>query len=84
MPDARPRGRDRERRRSLFGLSGESKAALAGRLGVGGDIYLTRNLAFFLELSALLTTFDIADPTASQNLSLLYYLAPQGGLQWRF
>ncbi|MDH3520320.1 MAG: hypothetical protein OEM49_07670, partial [Myxococcales bacterium] len=61
-----------------------SKGAVAGRLGVGGDIYITKNLLFYLELSGLLTSFDLKDPTAKQNLALLYYLAPQGGLQWRF
>jgi hypothetical protein len=67
-----------------FDLVDESRTALAGRLAFGGDIYITKNLLVFLEVSSLLTTFDVSDPTASQNLSLLYYLSPQGGLQWRF
>jgi opacity protein-like surface antigen len=62
----------------------ESETATAGRMGVGGDIYITKNLLVFLEFSALLTSFDLNDPTDSSSISLLYYLSPQGGLQWRF
>ncbi|MDH3198782.1 MAG: porin family protein, partial [Candidatus Krumholzibacteria bacterium] len=51
-----------------FGLVDASKVAVAGRLGVGGDIYITKNLLFYLELSGLLTSFDLKDPTAKQNL----------------
>jgi len=67
-----------------YGLVGGSEAAIAGRIGVGGDIYITKHLLLFLEVSGLLTSFDLANPTATDNLSLLYYLSPQGGLQWRF
>lgn len=67
-----------------FDLIDESRTALAGRLAFGGDIYITKNLLVFLEVSSLLTTFDLTDPTSTRNLSLLYYLSPQGGLQWRF
>jgi hypothetical protein len=66
-----------------FGAGGD-EWAFAGRVGVGGDLYLTKNLLAFVEVSGVLTTLDITAPTTSQSLTGLYYLSTQLGLQWRF
>jgi len=67
-----------------FGLSDTTRGAVAGRLAVGGDFYITKNLLAFVEFEALLTTLDLGDVTSSDSISLLYYISPQAGLQWRF
>jgi len=68
--------------RTPFGLGG-SESAFAGRVGVGGDLYITKNLLAFIEVSGLLTTLDITDPL-NNNYSSLHYLSTQLGLQYRF
>jgi opacity protein-like surface antigen len=62
---------------------GGDEWAFAGRVGVGGDLYITKNLLAFVEVSGLLSTLDITDPL-NNNYSALYYLSTQLGLQYRF
>lgn len=66
-----------------LGLGGD-ESAFAGRVGVGGDVYITKNLLAFIEVSGLLSTLDITAPTASANISEVHYFSTQLGLQWRF
>lgn len=56
---------------------------LAGRLGVGFDLYLTEQLAFYAEGSAVLSEAEIRVPLLA-NVDNLFYAGFQGGLLWRF
>ena len=74
---------DIDNKTGFLGARGD-EWAFAGRVGVGGDLYLTKNLLAFLEVSGVLTTLDITAPTATGSLTGLYYLSTQLGLQYRF
>ena len=56
---------------------------LAGRLGLGFDLYITKHLVFFAEASAVLSDAEIQIPTVS-NVDKLFYAGVQSGLMWRF
>ena len=56
---------------------------MAGRLGVGFDLYVTENVVFFLEGSAVLSDAEIKIPTIS-NVNNLFYAGVETGLMWRF
>jgi hypothetical protein len=55
--------------------------AIAGRPGVGLDIYITRNLVLNAEVSGVLAT---ANPSTIPNIGDMFYISAGGGLQWRF
>jgi len=63
---------------------GKNESAFVGRVGVGGDVYITKNLLAFVEGSGLLSTLDVTAPTISKNISDLHYFSLQLGLQYRF
>ena len=56
---------------------------VAGRLGVGFDLYITENVVFFAEGSAVLSDAEIKIPTLS-NVDKLFYAGVETGLIWRF
>jgi opacity protein-like surface antigen len=56
---------------------------MAGRLGVGIDLYFTENVVFFFEGSAVLSDAEIKIPTIS-NVNNLFYAGVETGLMWRF
>lgn len=63
----------------------DSDTALAGRAGLGLDLYLTEHVLVNAEASALLSdgTIDVAIPGAD-DIHGLHYLSVQAGLQYRF
>lgn len=63
----------------------ESDTAFAARVGLGLDVYLTRNLLVNAEASGLLSdeTIDIPVPGV-EDIHGLHYLSVQAGLQYRF
>jgi opacity protein-like surface antigen len=56
---------------------------LAGRVGLGFDIYLTEHLVFYGEGSAVLSDAKLNIPLAG-SVDKLFYAGFQGGLLWRF
>ena len=56
---------------------------LAGRLGLGFDLYITKHLVFFAEASAVLSDAEIQIPGLS-DVDKLFYAGGQSGLMWRF
>jgi len=63
----------------------EKDTALAGRAGVGVDVYLTRNLVIYGEGSAVFTDTEIHIPAAfGSNVDNLFTAGGQVGLMWRF
>jgi len=61
-----------------------TRTAVAGRVGLGIDGYITENWLLFAECSAVLTTFDITDPISNRQVTDLYYLSATAGMQYRF
>lgn len=59
----------------------ESGWAVAGRPGVGMDVYITENLLVNVEVDGVLAT---ANPNTIPDIGDLFYLTVGGGLQWRF
>ncbi len=71
--------------RSGIGLNFQrDDLAFAGRVGFGGDVYLTNNWVANLEVTGVLTTNDINDPAGEEAFSALHYLSTQFGIQYRF
>lgn len=64
-----------------LGLS-ETSTEFAGRLGLGLDLYLTHNLLLTAGANAVLTDTDFS--IAGQNVSPIFYVGGQAGLQFRF
>jgi opacity protein-like surface antigen len=60
---------------------GDSGWALAGRPGLGVDLYLTKHIVLNAEVSGVLST---ASPDTVPNIGDLFYLSAGGGLQYRF
>lgn len=61
-----------------------SEWAVAGRVGVGLDAYITRNVLLNLEVSGVLTANNFDAPAGLRGLSPLHYLSTQLGIQYRF
>lgn len=57
--------------------------ALAGRVGLGFDLYLTESLVWYAEGTAVLSDADVRIPAAGQ-IDNLFYAGFQTGLLWRF
>ncbi len=68
---------------SIVGVDGGDEGGFAARVGGGIDWYLTRNLVFSSEVTALVTTQDFSKPDTG-DIDNLYYLSMSAGLQWRF
>ena len=56
---------------------------LAGRVGLGFDLYITKHLVFFAEASAVLSDAKIEIPVVA-DVDKLFYAGGQSGLMWRF
>jgi opacity protein-like surface antigen len=61
----------------------QDEYAVAGRLGVGFDLYITEHVVFFAEGSAVLSDAKIEIPTLS-DVDQLFYAGIETGLIWRF
>lgn len=58
---------------------------LAGRVGLGFDLYLTEHVVFYAEGSAILSNATIDIPAAvGSDVENLFYAGFQSGLLWRF
>jgi len=63
----------------------EEETALAGRAGVGLDVYLTEHIVIYGEGSVVLTDLDLDLPAAvGSNIDNIFYVGGQAGLMWRF
>ncbi len=67
-----------------LGLGFESDLALAGRTGVGLDIFITENWVINTNYTIVLTTFDLTNPTKPENVSDVHYGAFQIGVGYYF
>jgi len=56
---------------------------LAGRVGLGFDLYITKNVVFYAEGSAVLSDAKLDIPIAG-SVDKLFYAGFQSGLLWRF
>lgn len=65
-------------------VSESSQWAFAGRVGLGVDAYVTRNLVLDLEVSGVLTAHHFEQSAGLRDLSALHYLSTQLGIQYRF
>jgi len=66
-----------------FGL-GVTRNAFAGRVAGGVDLYVSDAIVLYGEFGAVLTTHDIDNPTTTESISGLHYLATKFGMQVRF
>ena len=67
-------------------VSQDEEIDLAGRLGLGFDVYLTESVVVFLEGSAVLSNAEVRLPSAvtSSTIDNLFYAGVQTGLLYRF
>lgn len=67
-------------------LLDQSQTGFAARLGVGLDLYLSKNLALNVEGAGVLNTntFNFAAGGSGQTLSGLYYFSVSAGLLYHF
>jgi hypothetical protein len=66
----------------LGGVLDDKGWGIAGRPGVGLDIYITKNLVLNAEVAGVLGTSE--PKNLGRNITDLFYLSAGGGLQWRF
>ena len=62
----------------------DSDTALAGRAGVGFDLFLNQNWAVNANYSVVLSTYDLTSPTELENVSDVHYGAFQVGIAYYF
>ena len=66
-------------------ISDSSHVGLAGRAGLGLDLYVTRNLALNLEGAGVFTTSNFDFSANAFDISTqLYYFSASAGLMYRF
>jgi len=62
----------------------DSDTALAGRAGVGFDLFLNQNWAVNANYTVVLSTYDLTSPTELENVSDVHYGAFQVGIAYYF
>lgn len=72
-----------------FGVPGtttgkKSQWALAARLALGLDLYVTQHVALYAEAAGVVSATDLNRPISTNNLSSPQYISAGAGLMYRF